>query len=74
MHLVKLDTQGESPFALVNPDHVAYLAQSIYGTAVHFASGEYIVCLGELEDVAGQLFGASSSEAYLIAGAGSAPA
>lgn len=66
MHLVKLDTQGESQSALINPDHVAYLAESIYGTAIHFASGEYIVCMGELEEVAARLFAATPDEDYLI--------
>jgi len=67
MRLVKLETQGESHLALVNPDQIAYLTQGIYGTTVHFASGEHIVCQGELEDIVGQLFAEPGRDTYLIA-------
>ncbi|MDE2436772.1 MAG: hypothetical protein KGM49_10975 [Sphingomonadales bacterium] len=72
MRLVKIDTQGESQAAIVNPDQIAYLAEGIYGTAIHFSSGEYIVCQGELAAVAEQLFAEGEASDYLIVPAGRA--
>lgn len=66
MRLVKIDTQGESHTAIVNPDQIAYLAEGIYGTSIHFSSGEYIVCQGELNEVAERLFGEAEAGDYLI--------
>ena len=67
MHLVKFETQGESHTAMVNPDQVAFIAEGLYGTSIHFASGEYVICHGELDDVAQRLFGNAPREDYLIA-------
>jgi hypothetical protein len=67
MALVELETQGESHRALVNTEQIAYIAEGIYGTSIHFASGEYIVCVGDLEDVRQRLFGAVIPESLLIA-------
>lgn len=68
MRLIKFETQGESHTAVVNPDHVAYLAEGIYGTSIHFASGEYIICHGEIDEVAVRLAAAGASgDDYLIA-------
>lgn len=67
MALIELETQGESHRAVINTDQIAYIAQGIYGTSVHFASGEYIVCVGDLDDVRQRLFGAGEPESLLIA-------
>lgn len=67
MHLVKFDTQGESQTAMVNPEQVAFIAAGLYGTSIHFASGEYLICHGELDDVAERLSGGAPTEDYLIA-------
>ena len=67
MHLVKIDTQGESPTAMVNPAQVAYIAEGMYGTSIHFASGEYVICHGEIDDIARKLTEGGASESYLIA-------
>lgn len=67
MPLVKFETQGESHTAMVNPDQVAFIAEGLYGTSIHFASGEYVICHGELDDVAQRLFGKADADAYLIA-------
>ena len=67
MHLVKFETQGESHTAMVNPDQVAFIAEGLYGTSIHFSSGEYVICHGELDDVAQRLFGNAPREDYLIA-------
>ena len=66
MRYVEVETQGESKSAIVNCSQVAYLAESIYGTAIHFTSGEYLICVGELRDIAERLFGASSEEMLLL--------
>jgi hypothetical protein len=34
---------------VVNTDLITYLRQGAYGTAVHFTSGEHIICAMELE-------------------------
>lgn len=67
MALVELETQGESHRALVNTDQIAYIAEGIYGTSIHFASGEYIVCMGDLDEVKDRLFGTPPPESLLIA-------
>ena len=57
MRYVEVETQGESKTAIVNSDQVAYLAESIYGTAIHFASGEYLICVDTIHEIAAKLFG-----------------
>jgi hypothetical protein len=66
MRYVEVETQGESKSAIVNCSNVAYLAESIYGTAIHFTSGEYLVCVGELREIAERLFGESSEEMLML--------
>jgi hypothetical protein len=66
MRYVEVETQGESKSAIVNCSQVAYLAESIYGTAIHFTSGEYLICVGELRAIAERLFGAGSEEMLLL--------
>ncbi len=66
MRYVEVETQGESKSAIVNCSQVSYLAESIYGTAIHFTSGEYLICTGALREVAERLFGASSEEMLLL--------
>ncbi|WP_296680056.1 hypothetical protein [Novosphingobium sp.] len=73
MQLVKFETQGESHTAMVNPDQVAFLAEGLYGTSIHFASGEYVICHGELDDIAHKLFGPKPASEYLIASTPTAP-
>lgn len=66
MRYVEVETQGESRTAIVNTEHVAYLAESIYGTSIHFVSGEYIICLGDVHEIANRLFEGEGKEDYLI--------
>lgn len=66
MRYVEVETQGESKSAIVNCEQVAYLAESIYGTAIHLTSGEYLICIGELREVAERLFGTSKEEMLLL--------
>jgi hypothetical protein len=67
MALVEIETQGESHRVVINTDQIAYIGEGIYGTSVHFASGEYVVCIGDLEDVKQRLFGSAEPESLLIA-------
>lgn len=67
MHLVKFETQGESQTALINPRQVAYIAEGLYGTSIHFASGEYVICHGDIDDIARKLTEGGADETYLIA-------
>lgn len=67
MHLIKFETQGESHTAMVNPEQIAFIAEGLYGTSIHFASGEYLICHGDLEDVAARLSGIQVETGYLIA-------
>ena len=66
MRYVEVETQGESKTAVVNCSQVAYLAESIYGTSIHFTSGEYLVCIGELREIAERLFGENSEEMLML--------
>lgn len=77
MSFVKLSIQGESHLGIVNTDQITYLTQGIYGASIHFASGEYLVCNGDLDEVAEKLFPsaqqATGSESYIIADAAPVP-
>lgn len=50
---------------IVNTDHITFLRYDNYGTAVHFSSGEHIVCPTGIEVLVDQLRTASP-EAFLI--------
>ena len=66
MRYVQVETQGESKTAVINCDRVTYLAESIYGTSIHFDSGEYLVCVGELRDIAAKISSSSGAELLLL--------
>lgn len=70
MGYVKLAIQGESHLGIVNTDQITYITQGIYGASIHFSSGEYLVCDGDLDEVAEKLFGTPQplkvTESYLI--------
>lgn len=70
MGYVKLPIQGESHLGIVNTDQITYITQGIYGASIHFSSGEYLVCDGDLDEVAEKLFGAgdqtASSDGFLL--------
>lgn len=67
MAYIELETQGESHRAVINTEQIAYLSEGIYGTSVHFSSGEYLVCVGELDDIVRRLFGDQAQDSYVIA-------
>lgn len=55
MPLVEIERSELGEVTVVNPDQITYLRQDIYGTSVHFSSGEHIICSSELDDVVAQL-------------------
>lgn len=54
---------------IVNTDQITYLREDNYGTAIHFSSGEHIVCTLGLESLANSLQLNLTGEALLIANA-----
>ena len=52
---------------IVNTDLITYILQDHYGTALHFQSGERIVCPIELDAVIQRLFGNDAPKAVLLA-------
>jgi len=65
MPLIEIERSQLGEVTIVNPDQITYLRQDIYGTAVHFSSGEHIICSGEVDDVVAQL-NRQGPEALLI--------
>lgn len=57
MSFVRLAIQGESHLGIVNTEQITYITQGLYGASIHFASGEYLVCDGDLDEVSAKLFG-----------------
>lgn len=52
--------QEEGQTTIVNTNEITYLREDIYGTAIHFTSGDHIICPGELNTVLERLFGESA--------------
>jgi hypothetical protein len=50
---------------VVNTDQITYLREDNYGTAIHFSSGEHIICPLEIDALLAKL-NAPSAEALLI--------
>jgi hypothetical protein len=50
---------------VVNTDQITYLREDNYGTAIHFSSGEHIICPLEVEALLAKL-SQPSNEAMLI--------
>lgn len=55
MPLIEIERSELGEATIVNTDHITYLRHDIYGTSVHFSSGEHIICSSELDDVVAQL-------------------
>lgn len=36
--------QHEGHATVVNTEQITYLRQDVYGTAIHFSSGEHVIC------------------------------
>jgi len=51
---------------MVNTEQITYLRQDAYGTAIHFSSGEHIICPMEIVALKSLLFGEQHSEMLLI--------
>ena len=52
MPSIELATQGESRNAIVDTVHIAFVTEGVYGPCMHFASGEYNVCVAEMDETA----------------------
>ncbi len=50
---------------VVNTDQITYLREDNYGTAIHFSSGEHIICPMEIDALLTKL-NAPSAESILI--------
>lgn len=66
MTFVTIPQEGTQS-TIVNTDQITYLREDNYGTAIHFSSGEHIVCTLELESLANCLQLGPSAETLLIA-------
>ena len=51
---------------IVNTQQIAYLREDNYGTAIHFSSGEHIICTLELASLADLLHLETPPETLLI--------
>ena len=51
---------------VVNTDQITYLREDVYGTAIHFTSGEHIVCPGDIAPLIAKLHNPQSPENLLI--------
>jgi hypothetical protein len=50
---------------VVNTDQITYLREDNYGTAIHFSSGEHIICPMEIDALLSKL-NAPSAESIMI--------
>ena len=57
--------QTAAQSTIVNTDQITYIRQDNYGTAIHFTSGEHIVCAVDLDVLMRRLV-SPSAEAMLI--------
>ena len=53
---------------VVNTDQITYIRQDNYGTALHFQSGEHIICPMDLDALVERLFGSNAAEILLNLG------
>ncbi|MBC2666234.1 hypothetical protein H7F51_11965 [Novosphingobium flavum] len=51
--------QASGQWTVVNTDQITYIREDTYGTAIHFSSGEHIICSLELNDLLSRLAPAS---------------
>jgi hypothetical protein len=51
---------------VVNIDQITYLREDVYGTAIHFTSGEHIVCPGDISPLIAKLQNPQTPENLLI--------
>lgn len=65
MAFVSIPHDGLPP-TIVNTAQITYLREDNYGTAIHFSSGEHIICTAELTALAESLQLCASPEVLLI--------
>ena len=52
---------------IVNTDQVTYLREDLYGTAIHFSSGEHVICPMDIDAMAEKLFGKALRHTLMLA-------
>jgi uncharacterized protein YlzI (FlbEa/FlbD family) len=50
---------------VINTDQITYIRQDNYGTVIHFASGDHVVCALDIDTVMERL-GSGASEELLV--------
>ena len=51
---------------IVNTDQVTYLREDVYGTAIHFSSGEHVICPMDIDAMAEKLFGKAGKDSLML--------
>ena len=64
MTLAMIEHSAEQ-VTIVNTDQITYLREDNYGTAIHFSSGEHIICSLDVDALLAKL-NQPSSEALLL--------
>ncbi len=65
MAFVTID-HDEHQTTVVNTDQVTYLRQDNYGTAIHFSSGEHVICPLDMESLVEKLTGKIKTDALMF--------
>ena len=51
---------------IVNTDQVTYLREDLYGTAIHFSSGEHVICPMDIDAMSEKLFGKAGKDSLML--------
>ncbi len=65
MSFVIID-HDEHQTTVVNTDQVTYLRQDNYGTAIHFSSGEHVICPLDMDSLVAKLTGKARTEGLMF--------
>lgn len=56
----------EHQTTVVNTDQVTYLRQDNYGTAIHFSSGEHVICPLDMDSLVAKLTSKTRTEGLMF--------
>ena len=59
--------RDSNQMTIINTDQVTYLREDVYGTAIHFSSGEHVICPIDIDAMSEKLFGKSVKETLMLA-------
>jgi hypothetical protein len=65
MAFVTID-HDEHQTTVVNTDQITYLRQDNYGAAIHFSSGEHVICPLDMESLVAKLAGKVRNDALMF--------